>query len=139
MTGIEMGVQGHKLLPYERRWIRRRVAKDPKTVGASGGPEAERVLRLASLANWMMLRNLALVVMVIAFAMAAITSAHGGPLEPSGTPMHAWEIAFTVAWWLLIAACLLFLILGIARRVQASRAARPTPGVDELPGQPKAD
>ncbi|HET7660854.1 MAG TPA: hypothetical protein VFK66_10750 [Oryzihumus sp.] len=130
MTGIEMGMQGHKLLPYERRWIRRRVAKDSMTVGASGGPQAERVLRLASLANWMMLRNFALVVMVMAFAMAAITSAHGGPLEPSGTPMHAWEIAFTVAWWLLIAACLLFLILGIARLAQASRAARHNPSVD---------
>lgn len=126
MVDMEPAVPGHKLLPHESRWIRRRIAK---TAGGAGTPSAlspALVLGKAAAANFFMVRNIALTLMVIAFTMAAITRAHGGPVQPSGTPMHAWEIPLIAAWWLVIAAGLTFAGLGVMRLIQAGRANRRT-------------
>jgi hypothetical protein len=127
MVDTNPTVPGHKLLPHESRWIRRSIAK---TAGNSGGASSltpALLLGKAGAANFFMVRNIALPVMVFAFTMAAITNAHGGPIQASGTPTPAWEVPLIVAWWLMIAAIPTFAGLGVMRLIQASRTGRRTP------------
>ena len=123
VTDLDIRVPGHRLLPYEVRHIRKRIAKAPN-LDAVGGTSDVGLLRLAAAANIFMLRNVALAVMLIAFTMAAITRAHGGPLHRDGTPISAGSWAFIVGWWSLVALGLLFLGMAVARGIQAGGAAR---------------
>ncbi|MFI5615648.1 hypothetical protein [Amycolatopsis sp. NPDC051903] len=123
MAGADFRIPGHRLLPHELFWIRR-IVSTRRTSGAGSGFSPDRVLRLAAAANWLLLKGVLFAVMVIAFAMEAITGANGGPIQPDGTPMHAWEVPLIVVWWLIISAGLAFLVLGILRLWQSARARR---------------
>lgn len=115
--GDEIKVAGYFLLPHERRWIRRH----PPKLRSQATTTPSQLLRQAGEADLRAARNLCLITMMIAFSMAAITRANGGPID-RGSTLPAWQIPFIAAFWLLIASILATLALGVVRRVQASRA-----------------